>query len=134
MKDFEAQREELIETAAERESFYWQGKKLEPFSFGRQAAAQRIGAEGASTIENAVLLVYLCTLTPNEIDRVRGEDEIKAFRARMNEWADSQGVTLADRGPVTEVANQIWGEMAASRFKLAAKKEAGKTEAAPPNG
>lgn len=134
MNDFETPREELIETAAERDAFYWKGAPLKPFSFLRQAAAQRIGAEGASATENAVLLVYLCTLEPRDIDKVRGEEEIAAFRLRMNEWADREGVTLATRQAITEMANRIWDEMAASQFKLAPKVEKGKPDPQPPNG
>jgi hypothetical protein len=131
MKDFESTPEQLLETAAERDAFYWRGQRLEPFSFLRQAAAQRIVQEGSSEIEDSVLLVYLCTLPASEIDAARGKAKIAEFRAKMAEWCDREGVTVADYGDILKLAAEIFQEVEASRSRP--EKTKGPTETPPKN-
>lgn len=128
--------DQLRETAAEREAHYWKGRRLETLSFGRQAACQRLMGDGFGPMENAVLLVYLCTLTDVEIDAVRTEGQRAEFRAQMNKWADAEGINLHNRGDVMQLADEIYGELAASSYKLAPKAPAkgSKPDSPPPNG
>jgi hypothetical protein len=88
---------------------------LEPFSFARQAAAQRLQM-GESVFESAALLVFLCLSTRDEIDRARGSEAESRFRERMEIWADKIGACLrsATGEQVMRVGDQIWDRMAAS--------------------
>lgn len=89
---------------------------LEPFSFARRAAFQRIGAHGS--LEVNVLLVYLCIMPRAAIDHARpqrgAEDRVSAFRERMETWADAIGVRFDGSLPclvsarVGEIADAIW--------------------------
>ncbi len=131
MTDFE-NREETIETAAERDAHYWKGRALHPFSFSRQAAVQRVMVDGASSLENSVAVIYACTLEPKELDRARGEKEVAAFRERMSQWADAEGINIANSEPVFQLVGDIWREIEASQFKIASK-PGEKAEPAPKN-
>ena len=140
--------EQLRDTAAERDAHYFLGNKLEPFSIGRQLAAQRLAFDGASPLENDILLVFLCTLPPDEVDRARGEEGKQELRRKMQAWAESQGITIAmERDPdregsryaspatrdIQRASGEIWNELAASEFKV--KRKPGEAGApADPNG
>jgi hypothetical protein len=121
--------EELREDAAEREAHYFLGEKLEPFSLGRQMAIQRIGTT-SSEVENALLLVFICTLSPEGIDRLsRDAIGMGELRLKMEAWGGAKGVSIhmTDREGVrrynetTEqliaVANRIYDEIDAGSFK-----------------
>lgn len=134
--DFED--ETPIEQAANRDAYYYLGEKLEPFTLGRQLAAQRLAGDGASLLENDILLVFLCTLKPDAIDAARGESGKSTLRAMMNEWAQAKGVSIAmesdpdnagkmryasnETREVQRVADEIWRDMTATAFTVKEKK------------
>ena len=67
--------------------FFFQGDPLKPFSFGRQMALQRIASMGSlSALESSTLLVYLCTLEREEIERTRTQDGLARFHEKMEAW------------------------------------------------
>jgi hypothetical protein len=130
--DFERQTpEELREQAAERPCHYFLGEKLEPFSLGRQMALQRIGTSG-SELENALLLIFLCSTPVAVINQLTRDPEgIEKYRAMMEEWGAKKGLNIgATVGPdgrlqysgentrqLVERAEEIWAETDASSFK-----------------
>lgn len=122
---------------------YFKGKKLEPFSFGRQSAFQRLRVGGESTIESAAMLVFLCLQKPERIDLARGDEGCAKFRLDLAAWADEQkvGINYTDESGVLHgskagsevqaIANAIWIEIAEAESEPDLKDETG-TES--PNG
>ena len=116
---------------------YFKGKKLEPFSFARQSAFQRLRVGGESTIESAGMLVFLCLQKPERIDRARGDDGCASFRMACHEWADEQkiGISYTDDSGVLHgskagnevqaIANAIWIEIAEAESEPDLKSESG---------
>jgi len=117
---------QALATAADRQH-YFQGSKLEPFSFGRQSAAQRLSMSDESQLEAATLLIYLCTLGEgpfnesretgiDRIDRARGEKELRIFRQEMAKWADGKKIRLGSTiaKEIQSIANDIWTDLLVS--------------------
>lgn len=105
---------------------YWREKKLEPWSFGRQTAWRRAGYNKIEdTLESACAIVYLCTLTPEEINRVRGP-AIATFQLALDKWADQQGATLnSDAGQqLIDLGTKIWLETKQAQFEPVVKGDA----------
>jgi hypothetical protein len=90
----------LPETAPQNlgKVFTWDGAALEPFSFNRQAALQRLGvirADGhQSNYEAAVALLILCQTPDAKVVTIRG-DSIPAFLLKCGEWAVNNGIGAA---------------------------------------
>lgn len=78
--------------------FDWQGEILQPFSFNRQAALQRLGvirSDGhQSSYEAAAALVLLCQTPDKEVVSIRG-DAIPGFLLKCGEWAAKNGIGAA---------------------------------------
>lgn len=89
---------------------------LEPFSFGRQCAAQRLGISARSPLESAVLVVYLCTLPRQVVAKVRTPEAEVKFREQMEDWADRLGIGFASKTErqISAIASAIWSSLAAS--------------------
>lgn len=119
--DLEQKDEQLRETAAGREAFYFRGTKLHPYSFGRRSALARMLYEGIAPIEFYALVVFICLKTPDELDQVRSPEERKAFRQQLGEWADSQGPGF--EASVQSAGEQIIAEHEASEFQLKPKQD-----------
>lgn len=118
----DAQRDAL-DNACER-AYFFKGKRLHPFSFARQAAAQRLNIASDSMLESWTLLVYLCTLGPeliegtsetgiDRIDKARGEDGLRQFRRHMEKWADDNGIGFGSpvAMEVRDIATAIWNDV-----------------------
>jgi hypothetical protein len=113
------------------------GKTLEPFSFARQSAFQRLRIGSDSPLESATMLVFLCLQTPARIDRARGEEGCAAFRLACSEWADANkiGVAYTDAAgvkhgskaghQVREIADAIWEQIAEADSEPDLKNESG---------
>jgi hypothetical protein len=91
---------------------YFRGVKLEPFSWGRCNALQRIMRDELSPLEINAAIIYLCTLPAGEVGSIRGEVERRAFLDRVEKWAEEQGVRPggATEAALTETAERIWSE------------------------
>jgi hypothetical protein len=78
--------------------FTWDGVPMEPFSFNRQAALQRLGVirvDGhQSNYEAAVALLILCQTPDAKVVAIRG-DTIPAFLLKCGEWAEKNGIGAA---------------------------------------
>jgi hypothetical protein len=116
---------------------YFKGKLLEPFSFARQSAFQRLRVGSESTIESAAMLVFLCLQKPERIDRARGEEGCARFRLDLSAWADEQkiGISYTDETgvlhgskaghEVQKIASEVWSEIAAAESEPDLKDETG---------
>ena len=116
---------------------YFKGKKLEPFSFARQSAFQRLRIGSESALESAAMLVFLCLQKPERIDRARGDEGCASFRLSLSEWADEQKIGISytdDAGvlhgsksgaEVQKIASEVWAENAAAESEPDLKNETG---------
>ena len=86
------------------------GKPLEPFSWGRFQAMQRLSKEGLSGFEFAVAIVYLCTLKPAQVVQIRGEGKIVRFLTDLESWAEANKVYPKTRNgeQLQAVCDRIW--------------------------
>lgn len=124
--------QEAIENAHAR-VHHWNGIALEPFSFEREAAYDRLRLRGESLVESCAAIVYLCTLGEELIDKtttgmdlidgIRGEEAIRNFRRRIANWANEQGVTGNNSAgdEIVKLGTAIWEETKVSRFQPIAK-------------
>jgi hypothetical protein len=126
---------DLRETAAERDGHYFRGILLHGFSFSRQAAAQRLMVGNPGDLESAVLLVYLCTLSPVDIEATRTLPGRVTFYDAMGAWADAQGINLRSQAgkDVIKLADEIWAELAASEFDINPTKDQTSKDSPSPN-
>lgn len=136
--DIEEDRQEEIENAHGRKHFF-RGKPLEPFSFERQAAFQRIGVGSESILESAAAVIFLCSLGDGKtgldfngrkasggyemsgidfIDSARGAGVI-TFRRLLAKWATENGIALnsPEGQEAVNVASEIWAETRVSKFE-----------------
>jgi hypothetical protein len=67
--------------------FTFAGITLKPYSTAREQAFWRIGQGNEYEKEDAIYLVYICTLSPVECCAIRGA-EINKYRADAMEWLD----------------------------------------------
>lgn len=94
---------------------------LHPFSFNRQAAAQRLGLTSRARIESSTLVVFLCCCEFDDIDEARGGswddgkwvNHEREFRRKMSEWAEAVGVRLNSEAAkeVERIAGEIWARL-----------------------
>lgn len=108
---------------------------MEPFSFARRAAFQRISSGGS--MESNAMLVFLCLMTRDAIDAARGPVMESRFRERMEGWADAIGVRFDKfidgeriRNPaaarIGEIADAIWQREEAAEHSPVLPKATGK--------
>lgn len=129
MRDTEAMQDE-IEQAAEGAGHTFNGARLQPFSFARQACWQRLRYDQVESVfEAACAIVFICTLGEeladanltgrDLIDSARGEEGIRAFRRRLESWAE--GLELSANNDLgrecNRLGNVLWSESTTSRFK-----------------
>lgn len=110
--------EQIGESGISNGCFEFRGTPLEPFSFDRQAAAQRL--TDSSSAENALILVFLCLLPIDRVRTLRGHSAVARFYGELAEWADREKITIAERNAgfllVEEIANRIWKDLEAVDF------------------
>lgn len=112
-----------------------------PFSFNRQAAAERLGITSRARIESTVLVLFLCCCEFDEIDQARGgawEDGKwinyeREFRRKMNEWAEAIGIRLnsSPEKEARKIVKEIWARLDACNGEPQVK---GTTGTPNPNG
>lgn len=73
--------------------FYFREKELTPFSWNARVTLYRVMSESTPLIEEYTYLVYLLlSKTPQQMDALRSESSISAFRLEAGEWADKEGI------------------------------------------
>ena len=74
----------------------FRGKPLAPFSWGAEATMYRlIGGKPTPFEEYTYTIFLLLTHTPAQMDALRTDEQISAFRLAAGEWADRENL----RGP-----------------------------------
>lgn len=103
------------------------GIELQPFSWGRRAALQRLLRDEMSFAETALLVVYLCTKTPGQIDAIRGDDAKRAFRLEMEQWADEHQIISESPNEklLIDTADEIYKAYTDAQFETQSKASPG---------
>jgi hypothetical protein len=86
--------------------------KLQPFSLVRQAVATSLCDLGSSTLFNAIMTVWVCTLSPEEA--LEAHSELTRAKIRAFEWAESRGYSLWNWKPLIDMYNRLNRESAAA--------------------
>lgn len=95
--------------AQAKAEFSFRGKPLAHFGFGHRACMFRLGA--AIDAEYAIYLIRILQMTLDEVDAIREEKDISAFRIESGNWADREGITTP-KGleEIMALANSILAE------------------------
>lgn len=115
--DSPEQQQSQIEEAAGAVHF-WRGKKLEPWSFGRQAAWRRLKYNDVEDVmESTTAILYLCTLSREDCTRLRG-DAIETTWLAIENWADAQGIGTNTKSgqEALSLGTTIWNESKSAQF------------------
>lgn len=109
--------EQLREQAAEMPAHFFLGEPLKPFSMGRQLACERVlGRALSKERETALIMVYVCTLEPQQYEQTRTLAAIERFHQAMHEWAESKGITIRNHAgkEAMRISDLLWDELDAS--------------------
>lgn len=70
--------------------FYWRGKELAAFSYNCRSALFRLfPGVGVSNYEYDYMLVFLLLQPPKTVGALRTEEQLSAFRQKVDVWVDS---------------------------------------------
>lgn len=88
---FSTQNQQLPEVG---KVFTFQGRTLEPYSYGRDALFSRLTFGDASLTGRAaaVLTIYICTVPEKRCVAIRRQEDIDNFHLECAKWADALGV------------------------------------------
>lgn len=87
----------------------FRGKQLAPFSWGAEATMYRVIGGKPTPFEEYTYTIYLLLAkTPQQMDALRTEEQISAFRIEAGEWADREKLgAAAGWKEISELANAI---------------------------
>lgn len=88
------------------------GKQLEPYSTMRRAIALEIVGKQSIVFTDALVKVWLCTLTPRQAVSARLDREQAMIDAY--EWADKWGYTITGCKPLLDVYHLLEAEVEAT--------------------
>jgi hypothetical protein len=106
--------------------------KLEPFSLLRQSIAADLCDYGGGSMFNAVVTVWVCTLSPTEA--LEAHTNIPKAKERAFKWAEERGYSLWNWKPIIEMYNRINSEWSASNKARIKQDELDKQEPVPNDG
>jgi hypothetical protein len=86
--------------------------ELEPFSLLRQVVAVDLCRASSDKFFNAVMTVWVCTLSP--IDALKAHEDITGTQLRAFEWAEGQGYSITNYQPLLDAYKRLNDELAAS--------------------
>ena len=92
--------------------------KLQPFSLLRQAIATDLCDSGGGSFFNAVMTVWVCTLSPEEA--LKAHSDIPKAKLKAFEWAENQGYSLWNYKPLIDAyskLNKEWASVAKAHVK-----------------
>src|SRR5262245_8594269 len=79
--------------------------KLEPFSLLRQVIATDLCDRTSGSFFNAVMTVWVCTLSQKEA--LRAHADMEAAKIKAFEWAEARGYSLYNYKPLTEAYGRL---------------------------
>src|ERR1700746_947826 len=86
--------------------------KLEPFSLLRQAIATDLCDRQGSAFFNAVITVWVCTLSPKEA--LKAHQDFTEAKLKAFEWAEGRGYSLHNYQPLIDAYTRLDQEFRAS--------------------
>lgn len=86
--------------------------KLEPFSLLRQSIAADLCDYGGGSLFNAIMTVWVCTLSTKEA--LEAHMDMTAAKEKAFEWAEKKGYSLWNWKPIVEMYNRLNREWAAA--------------------
>jgi hypothetical protein len=121
--------EALLSSLAEHEL---EELKLEPFSLLRQTIATDLCDRTPGSFFNAVITVWVCTLSPKEA--LKAHADMDTARIQAFEWAEARGYSLFNYQPLIEAYGRLEKEFAASARAHVKQEASGNGEADPNAG
>jgi hypothetical protein len=97
------------------------GQELKPFSLMREVIAQEFIGVQATMFFAAVMRVYVCTLEPKEVVKLRTDREQAVIDAFA--WAEAQGFRFTNWTPLRELYVTLNDEIAQSVNVVSDNKE-----------
>jgi hypothetical protein len=86
--------------------------ELQPFSLLRQVIAIDLCRSSGSNFFNAVMTVWVCTLSP--IDALKAHEDVAGAQLRAFEWAEAQGYSITHYESLLDAYKRLNDELAAS--------------------
>jgi hypothetical protein len=86
--------------------------KLEPYSLARQTVAMALIGTSKTGLYNAIMTVWVCTLSENEV--LKAHDDLEQSRLKAFKWGESCGYSLFNWKPVIDMYNRLDDELRAS--------------------
>jgi len=86
--------------------------ELQPFSLLRQVIAIDLCRSSNSNFFNAVMTVWVCTLSP--LDALKVHENIAQAQLDAFEWAEAQGYSITHYEPLLDAYKRLNDELAAS--------------------
>jgi hypothetical protein len=86
--------------------------ELQPFSLLRQVIAIDLCRTSSSNFFNAVMTVWVCTLSP--IDALKVHENIAQAQLDAFEWAEAQGYSITHYNPLLDAYKRLNDELVAS--------------------
>jgi hypothetical protein len=101
--------EALLESISEH---HVEDLKLEPFSLLRQIISADLCDQGSGTLFNAVMTVWVCTLSPKEA--LAAHANLEKSKLDAFDWAEKRGYSLWNWKPIVKAYGQLNKEWIAS--------------------
>src|SRR6516165_8240104 len=79
--------------------------KLQPYSLLRQTIAADLCDHGSGGFFNAIMTIWVCTLSPTEA--LEEHTNITRAKSKAFEWAESQGYSLLNWRPIVNAYNKL---------------------------
>jgi hypothetical protein len=86
--------------------------KLYSFSLLRQTVATDLCDLGSGSLFNAIMTIWVCTLTPEEA--LAAHQNLTKAKLQAFEWAEKRGYSLANYDPVLEMYKRLQKEFSAA--------------------
>jgi hypothetical protein len=91
------------------------GVNLHAYSLMRQVVAIELTGAGSTALQEAIFIVWVCTLDPAAALQTLGSKESKT-QAQLDAfaWAEQHGVTIINAGPILTIYRRLMGELKVS--------------------
>ena|SRR5258708_2131840 len=86
--------------------------ELEPFSLLRQVIAIDLCRSSSSNFFNAVMTVWICTLSP--LEALKAHEDVARAQQSAFAWAEAQGYSIVNYKPLLDAYKRLNDELAAS--------------------
>jgi hypothetical protein len=98
--------------------------ELKPYSLMRQVVAIELTGVGSTALQEAIFIIWVCTLEPAAAIATISSKESKT-QAQLDAfaWAEQHGVTIMNAGPILTIYRRLMGELKVSSKVRSADEE-----------